>query len=213
MSVIRVLVVDDHPRVRGGLWSLLSLCPDIEVVGEAEDGAAALQAAVALSPNVILLDIRLPGPDGVELAYQLRHQAPQGKIIMLSAYDRDEYVIGALRAGAYAYLLKSTSDDVLVDSIRRVYQGEHLLSPFLIDKVLREFQIMSKAYSRSQTDLSEQELRILDSLAQGATTEEISKGMYLSERTIKRKIQNIKDRLGARSRAQAVAEAIKRGLI
>jgi DNA-binding NarL/FixJ family response regulator len=213
MGAIRVLVVDDHPRVRRGLRSLLSTCRDIEVVGEAEDGAGALQAAVDLSPDVILLDIRLPGPDGVELAYQLRQRAPQAKVIILTAYDHDEYVSGALRAGVYAYLLKSTSDETLVEAVRSVHQGKRLLSPALMDRVLREFETLAKAEARHESGLSDQELRVLQLVARGLTTGEIGEEMYWSTRTVKRKIAEIKDQLGARSRAQAVAEAIRRGLI
>lgn len=213
MGAIRVLVVDDHPMVRRGLRSLLSSYRDIEVVGEAEDGAAALRAAVALSPDVILLDIRLPGPDGVEVAYQLCHQAPGAKIIVLTAYDHDEYVVGALRAGAYAYLLKSASDETVVETIRLVHQGKHLLSPSLMDKMLREFQTLAKAHARHKSGLSEQELRVLELIAQGATTGEIGEETYWSERTVKRKVEEALAKLGAKNRAQAVAEAIKRGLI
>ncbi len=213
MDAIRVLVVDDHPSVRRGLRSLLSSYPDILVVGDAEDGAAALRAAVDLSPDVILLDVRLPGPDGVEIACQLRHQAPRAKIIILTAYGNGEYISGALRAGVYGYLLKSTSDETLAEAVRSVHQGKRLLSPSLLDKVLSEFQILAQAYARSQTDLSEQELKVLALIAQGLTTREIGERMYWSTRTVKRKAQNIRDKLGTRTRAQGVAEAIKRGLI
>jgi two-component system response regulator DevR len=213
MNTIRVLIVDDHPMVRRGLRSLLSSYQDIEVVGEAEDGVAALRAAADLSPEVILLDIRLPGPDGVEVAYQLGHQAPEAKIIILTAFDSDEYVLGALRAGACAYLLKSTSDETVVEAIRLVHQGKRLLSPSLVDKVLRQFQTFATTHARHQSGLSEQELRVLELIAQGATNKEISEEMYWSERTVKRRIEEITAKLEARNRAQAVAAAIKRGLI
>jgi two-component system response regulator DevR len=213
MDTIRILIVDDHPMVRRGLRSLLSSYQDIEVVGEAEDGAAALQAAADLSPDVILLDIWMPGPGGVEVAYQLRHQAPVAKIVILTAFDNDEYVLGALRAGAYAYLLKSTSDETVVEAIRLVHQGKRLLSPALMDKVLRQFQALATTHARHESGLSEQELRVLELIAQGATNREISEETYWSERTVKRKIEGITAKLEARNRAQAVAEAIKRGLI
>jgi DNA-binding NarL/FixJ family response regulator len=213
MDVIRVLLVDDHPRIRRGLRSLLSTCRDIQVVGEAEDGAAALRVASDLRPDVILLDVRLPGPDGIELAYQLRRQMPDARIIILTAYDHEEYVSGALRAGVSAYLLKSTSDETLVDAIRSVHQGKRLVSPSLVDTVLREFQPLAKAEARRRLGLSDQQIQLLELVAQGATTEEIGEQMYWSVRTVKRKIGEIKNELGARNRAQAVAEAIRRGLI
>lgn len=213
MSRIRVLVVDDHPRVRRGLRSLLSTCPEIEVVAEAENGAAALQAAGEVSPDVVLLDIKLPGPDGVELAYQIQRKAPKARIIILTAYDHSEYVSGALRAGVDAYLLKSTSDDKLITTIRSVHQGKRLLSQSLVDGVLREFETLARAEARHRSGLSSQELETLKLISRGATTAEIAKEMYWSTRTAKRKIREIKDKLGARNRAQAVAEAIRRGLV
>lgn len=213
MNAIRVLIVDDHPRVRRGLRSLLSSCDDIAVVGEAEDGAGAIDAARAVRPDVILLDVKLPGPNGLEVAYQLRQLDRDVKTIILTAYDHDEYVVSALRAGARAYLLKSASDDSVVDAVRRVHRGERLLSPPLVDKVLREFECMSKAFARTQTDLSDQELKILALMTDGRSDREISEEMFLSERTIRRKVVDAKNKLGATTRAQLVAEAMKLGLI
>lgn len=213
MDTIRVLIVDDHPMVRRGLRSLLSSYQDIEIVGEAEDGAATLQAAVDLSPEVILLDIRLPGPDGIELAYQLRHRAPEAKVIILTAFDCDEYVFGALRAGAHAYLLKNTSDTTVVETIRLVHQGKRLLSPALMDKVLQQFETLARAHARHESGLSAEDLRTLKLIAQGATNAEIAEEMYWSERTVRRNVGEIMAKLGAKNRAEAVAQAIKKGLI
>jgi DNA-binding NarL/FixJ family response regulator len=205
-NAIRVLLVDDHPILLRGLRSLLSSSPDIQVVGEASNAPDALQHAVDLSPNVILLDIQLPGANGVELVYQLRNQVPGARIIVLTAYNHDEYVTGALRAGVHAYLLKSTSDEILIESVQAVYQGRHLISPSLVEKVLTEYQAVATEYSRIQSDFPEQELRVLILLAQGSTTKEISEETFWSERTVKRKIREIMIKLGAETRAQAVAE-------
>jgi two-component system, NarL family, response regulator DevR len=213
MGAIRVLIADDHPTLRRGLRSLLSLYADIEVVGEATNGTDVLGAAIDLLPDVILLDVQLPGPDGVEVAQRLRQQAPAAKIIMLTAYESDEYVLGALRAGAYAYLLKNTSDETLVESIRLVHQGKRLLSPSLMDRVLQEFQTVASTNIRRESGLSEQELRILTLMAQGKTNSQIAEATFWSERTIKRKVEDIVGKLGAKNRAQAVSEATKRGLI
>lgn len=210
---IRVLIVDDHPMVRRGLRSLLSSYSDIQVVGEAEDGAAALQLVASLDPEVILLDIRLPGPDGVEIAHQLHKQAPDAKVIVLTAFDNDEYIAGAFRAGAHAYLLKSTSDETVVETIRQVHQGRHLLSPSLVDKLLQQFESMARAHARHQSGLCEEELEMLVLIAQGANTKEIGEQMHWSVRTIKRKVEEIMAKLGAKNRAEAVAQAIKSGLI
>lgn len=213
MTVIRVLIVDDHAILRRGLRNLLSSYQDIQVVGEAEDGATALQAATALTPDVIVLDIRLPGPDGVETASQLRGQAPEAKIIVLTAFESEEYLLDALRAGVHAYLLKNSSDETLVEAIRQVHGGQRLLSPRLMDTVLQQFETVAKAHARHQSGLSEQDLDLLKLIAQGATTKEIGELMHYSERTVKRKVEEIMARLGAKSRAEAVAQAIKSGLI
>ncbi len=213
MDTIRVLIADDHPALRRGLKSLLALYPDIEVVGEAEDGPTVLRAAIELSPDVIVLDVLLPGPDGVEVAQRLRQVAPDCKIVMLTAYDNDEYVLGALRAGAYAYVLKNTSDQNLVETIRTVHQGKRLLSAPLMDRVLQEFQAVTRAHALSESGLSEQELQVVRCMAEGKTNKAIAEEMFWSDRTIKRKVEDIMAKLGARNRAQVVAEASKRGLL
>lgn len=213
MDTIRVLIVDDHPMVRRGLKSLLSSYPDITVVGEASDGAAALRAASELAPGVVLLDIQLPGLDGVEVAYKLRHANPDVRIIALTAFENEEYVLKAMQAGAYAYLLKSTSDETVVEAIRLVDQGKRTLTPSLMNGVLRQFQALAQAQARSEVDLSEQDIKVLTMIAQGATNEEIAQDTHWSERTVKREIEEVMLKLSARNRAQAVAEAIRRGLI
>ncbi len=213
MNAIRILLVDDHPMIRHGLRSLLSAYPDMEVVGEAEDGATALEAAETLAPHVILLDIQLPGPNGVELIHQLYQKAADAKIIILTAFDNDEYLVGALSAGAYGYLLKNSSNEMVVDTVRQVYQGKRLLSPALIDPVIRQLYTLTQAHISRETNLSDEELKAMRLVANGATNEEIAKEMFWSDRTAKRKIEEIIAKLGARNRAQAVAEAIKKGLI
>ncbi len=213
MSPIRVLIVDDHPMVRHGLKSLLSVYEDIEIVGEAADGATALESVERLAPDVILLDIQLPGPNGVQLVNQFLQRAPQAKTVMLTAFNNDEYLLGALSAGAYAYLLKSSSHETVVETIRAVHDGKRLLSPSLIDPVLRQFEALAKAHVRVESRLTEDEIKAMRLIANGATNEEIAKEMYWGERTAQRKVEEIIAKLGARNRAQAVAEAMKRGLI
>jgi DNA-binding NarL/FixJ family response regulator len=213
MDTIRVLIVDDHPMVRRGLKSLLSSYPDIQVVGEAENGAAALEAVSARSPEIVLLDIELPGADGVKVARQLSHLAPSVKIIALTAYDNEEYVLNALGAGMFAYLLKRTSDETVVQAVRSVHQGKRLLSPALMDQVLRQFQSLARSQTRHASGLSDQDLRVLELIAQGFTNKEIARETHWSERTVKREIEQIVSRMGVRNRAQAVAEAIRRGLV
>lgn len=213
MEPIRVLIVDDHPMIRRGLRNFLSSTADINVVGEAEDAASALRAAADISPDVILLDIQLTGADGVTVASQLRREQPQAKIIILTAYDNDDYIQGALREGAYAYLLKKSSGETVAETIRQVHQGKRLLSPELTDRVLQQFQDMAQIKVRYESGLLEDEVKVLALMAQGATVEEIAGAMYLGERTVRRKIDEIIVKLGVKNRTQAVAEAIKKGLI
>lgn len=213
MDIIRVLIVDDHPMVRRGLRSLLSSYRDIEVVGEADDSVSALEQVTHLSPEIVLLDIQLPGADGVEVARQLSRVAPSAKIIALTAYDSEEYVQSALRAGVLAYLLKRTSDETVVEAVRSVHQGKRLVSPALMDRVLQQYQTMAQSQAQHDSGLTDQDIRVLQLISEGATNEEIAKETHWSERTVKREVEQIVSKLGARNRAQAVAEAIRRGLV
>ncbi len=210
---IRVLIVDDHPIVRRGLHSLLCSYPDISIVGEAEDGTAALSMATELSPHVMLLDIQMARVNGIEIASRILRAAPQIKIIILTAYDNDEYIVGAFRAGAYAYLLKNSLDETVVETIRLVHAGKRLLSPSLMDQLLRQFHVLAQAQVQHQHQLSSDDIRVLALIANGATNEEIAKETHWSESTVKRKIEEIAATLGARNRAQAVAIAVREGLI
>ncbi|WP_455388174.1 response regulator [Petrachloros mirabilis] len=213
MSPIRVVIVDDHPMVRRGLRSLLSMHSDIAVVADFDNGASALESVSTLLPDIVLLDIKLPGMDGVALAKRLGEMAPNAKIIHLTAYEDDEYLQSSFRAGAYAYLLKTTSDDTVVDTVRRVHAGERLLSPELINRVLVQFQSLAESQILHNVGLDERDVQVLKLMAQGATNERIAQTLYWSGRTVKRRIEDICERLGTHNRTQAVAEAIKRGLI
>ncbi|MBI4787437.1 MAG: response regulator transcription factor [Chloroflexi bacterium] len=210
---IRVMIVDDHQTLRRGLRSLLLPHDDIEVVGEAADGTAAVQAAAELAPHIILLDIKMLGVDGIEIASQLAAKAPNSKVIILTAYDSDEYTLRAFQAGAYAYLLKSGVDETVVDAIREAHSGKRLLSPDLMDQVLRQFQTLARSRPMKEAGLSSEELSVLRLIAEGATNEEIAKQKYWSARTAKRKVEEIVAKLGAKNRAQAAAEAVRKGLI
>ncbi len=210
---IRVLIVDDHAMVRRGLRSLLSAYPDITVVGEAADGMAALHAATELVPDVTLLDIQMFGVNGIETASRILRSVPQVKIIILTAYDNDEYVLGAFRAGVYGYLLKNSSDETVVEAIRKVQQRKHVLSPSLTDQVLRQLHVLARAHADHQHRLAQDEIHVLARIADGATNDEIAREIHWSERTVKRKIEEIAVKLGAHNRAQSVAIAIREGLI
>lgn len=210
---IRILIVDDHPVVRQGLHSLLSNHADLQIVAEAEQAQQALAIAKQDPPDVVLLDIRLPGVNGIEAARQLYRECPQTRVIMLTSYDDDEYLVGALEAGARAYLLKSVSDETLVWTIRAVHRGERLISPELLDRVLHQFAQVRHQQIQQEVGLSDQDVEVLRMVAAGASNEEIGKRLGWSTASIKRKVQHIFDTLGVTTRAQAAAEAVRRGLV
>jgi DNA-binding NarL/FixJ family response regulator len=213
MNVIRVLIVDDHPIVRQGVRSVLANHADIQVVGEADSASTLFAIVDSLKPDVVLLDIRMPGQNGIDVTQRLKHDYPDLRVIILTTYDDDEYLFGALRAGAEGYLLKSASQEILADSIRQVGRGERLLSPNLVGKVMREFKDLAKGKARADSGLTDQELEVLRMIAAGATNKEIAEKLFWSEVTVKRKVQDILEKMGVANRAQAVAEAGKRGLL
>lgn len=213
MDAIRVMVVDDHPVVRQGLRSLLTQYDGIEVVGEAEDGPTALRMIGEVSPDVVLLDVRLANQNGLDFVQQLRRAEPRGRIVVLTSHDDRAYLLKAAHSGVHGYLLKSASAEVLVEAIHAVSSGERRLSPTVAGKALEQLEELSQQYVQAESGLSDQELQMLKLLAKGASTREMSNALYLSDRTIKRKIQEILTKLDAANRAQAVAEAFKRGLL
>ena len=210
MGNIRVMVVDDHSIVRQGVRNLLSNYADFEVVGEADSGSGAVEQAGRLVADVILLDIRMPRENGVEIIRRLRQAVPDARVLMLSSFDDEEYVTGALRAGAHGYILKNISDETLAGAIRAVYSGERVLSPPVMDRVIQHYVDEAHAPVVGPT---EAERRILRLLANGSSNAEIAADLYMSETTVKRKLQDIFEKLDVHSRAQAAAEAVRRNLI
>jgi two-component system, NarL family, response regulator DevR len=210
--ITNVFIVDDHPVVRQGLKSLLSQYSIIRVVGEAGDISTASDLIQKHKPDVVLLDIRLGEQSGIDLAQYLRRIESPSRVIILSSYDDKSYISLAAQAGVYGYLSKSTSSDMLIEAIQAVHAGERRLSPSVGGKALEQLERLSAMKVQAEIGLSDQELELLELLTKGASTEDMTKILYLSERTIKRKIQDILTKLGAANRAQAVAEAYKRGL-
>ena len=210
---IRVLIVDDHPVVLQGLEAMLSHYPDVQVVAQATSGASALRYAERLQPDVVLLDIRMPGSNGVQVARRLKQTFTEMKVLILTTYEEDEYLFGALEAGADGYLLKTASPEELSEAIRKVNSGSRLLSPDLVGKVLKQFESVTREKVRLESGLSLQEISVLELVADGATNKEIAERLYWSEITVKRKLQDIVHKLGASDRTQAVAEGMRRGLI
>ncbi|NOZ72265.1 MAG: response regulator transcription factor [Chloroflexi bacterium] len=210
---IRVLIVDDHPIVRQGVRSLLGAFPDIAVVGEADSPVTVEAQINARCPDVILLDVRLGPYDGIQIARDLRRTHPQCRIIILTTYDDDDYLFGALEAGAHAYLLKDVSLEELPASIRAVHAGKRLLSPLLMNRVLAQFHHLAAERVAEEYGVSAEEQQLLLFMADGFTNREIAKEMNYSEATVKKKVQELLETMGVSNRTQAVALAIRRGLI
>ena len=210
---IRILIVDDHPVVRHGLSNLLSSHPDFEIVAEAEDGAQVIPLLAAHKTDIILLDIQMKGKSGIDVASQVIRSYPQVKIIILTTYDDPSYVDQALEAGVHGFLLKSASHETFPDSIRAVMRGERLLSPSLVSNVLTNYQKLAQEQAKREAGLSAEDLDILTRISEGASNKTIAEEFFWSEATVKRRLQEILEKLGVSNRAQAIAEAVRRGWI
>ncbi len=205
--MIRLVVVDDHPVVRHGLVSMLGYEKDLQVVGEAADGQAAVRVILEQAPDVTLLDLRLPGFSGIEVMKQVRAQSSPTRFLVLTTYDTDEYIIPALSTGAQGYLLKDTSPDELVRAIRSIAQGGAALQAGVAARFLENV-----AGQKNGEELSERELEVLRLLVSGASNKAIAAQLNLSENTVKSHLSHIFDKLNVQSRAEAVGVALKRGL-
>ncbi|MBM2825904.1 MAG: LuxR family transcriptional regulator [Dehalococcoidales bacterium] len=207
MDTIRILLVDDHQVVREGLRRMLELEPDFEIVGDAGTAKDALDQVETLSPEVILMDIKMPGIDGIELTRQIKGKSPATNVIMLTLYD--EYLSQAIEAGAKGYLVKDINREELLKAIRAVHEGRSPISLSLTHDQLAKLT----APDSPQTKLSDRESTILRLIADGVTTEGIAHQLFLSEASVKRSVRFIFDKLGVHNRSEAVAEAYTRGLI
>ncbi len=214
---VRLLLIDDQRLMRDGLRTILELEDDFEIVGEAANGQAGLEAYVALKPDVVLMDIRMPGMDGVEATRRMVERWPDARVIILTTFDDDEYIFEGLRVGALGYLLKDVSGDELARAIRKVAAGGALIEPSVARKVLAEFARLETS-SRPLNDgladpLSERELEVLQLLGQGLSNKQIAAELYLAEGTIKNYVSNILDKLGVSDRTQAALRAQELGML
>jgi len=204
---IKLLVVDDHPVVRDGLSSMFARDPEFEVLGEAADGTEAVRLARELAPDVILMDLRMPGMDGVTAITELVKTGVAARVLVLTTYDTDGYVLPAIEAGATGYLLKDAPRAELLRAVRAAAAGEAVLSPAVAAK------LMSRVRSPAAGPLSQRELEVLELVAAGTTNREAAARLFITEATVKTHLLNIYAKLGVSDRAAAVAEAFNRGLL
>jgi DNA-binding NarL/FixJ family response regulator len=214
---IRVLVVDDHALFRRGLEMVLTHEPDIEVVGEAEDGAEAVDKAVETTPDIVLMDVRMPRRGGIDACTAIKAAVPSSKIIMLTISDEEVDLYDAIKAGAMGYLLKEISIEEVAAAIRAVHGGQSLISPSMASKLLNEFASMIKRGDERQQlpapRLTEREMEVLRLVAKGLNNRDIAKQLFISENTVKNHIRNILEKLQLHSRMEAVVYAVREKLL
>jgi len=214
---IRVLVVDDHALFRRGLQMVLEQESDIEVVGEAGDGADAVSMAGETLPDVVLMDVRMPRRGGIEACTAIKDVVPSAKIIMLTISDEEADLYEAVRAGAMGYLLKEISIEEVASAIRAVHGGQSLISPSMASKLLTEFAAMSKRSEERQQlptpRLTDREMEVLKLVARGLNNRDIAKELFISENTVKNHIRNILEKLQLHSRMEAVVYAVREKLL
>ncbi len=208
---IRILVADDHPVVLDGLVAILGTQPDFEVVGTAANGVEVVAQAAHLRPDVLLLDLEMPQMDGVEALKTLRARDIDLRVIVFTAFDTDDRILGAVQAGAEGYLLKGAPREELFQAIRVVYNGGSLLQPIVMSKLLRH--ISQRDEARSVETLSPREHEVLQLMARGLQNKEIAAELVISERTVKFHVSSILGKLGAGNRTEAVTMALQQGII
>ncbi len=210
---IRIVIAEDHAFVREGTTRLLAREPDMEVVGTASDGAEAVALAIELRPSVLLMDIAMPEIDGIEATRRVRAACPEIPVLILSAYDDDQYVSAVVEAGAAGYLLKDVRGDQLVDAIRSVVRGESVLHPVIAGKIMQRIVDGERQHDVRADVLSARELTVLKLAAQGLTNDAIALKLKFSPRTVQSHLSRIFSKMQVGSRTQAVVEALRRGWI
>jgi NarL family two-component system response regulator LiaR len=214
MEKIRVILAEDHVVVRESIKQLLSKESDLEVVGEAGDGEQAVQMVNRLSPDVIVLDVAMPKVNGIEATKLIKQSKPSTAILILTAYDYDQYIFALLEAGAAGYLLKDVSGQELISAIRSVHRGDSVLHPTVARKVMQRFRTSARGGEARGADLlTEREMEVLKLAAMGKSNKEIAEELVLSVRTVEAHLGNIFNKLGVGSRTEAIIHALKRGWV
>jgi NarL family two-component system response regulator LiaR len=212
-ETISVLITDDHALVRNGIRDFLELQPDLSVLGEASSGEQAVQMATELAPDVVLMDLVMPGIGGVEATRKVKQASPHSQIIVLTSYHEDEYIFPALRAGALSYVLKDIGPDELAETIRRAARGESVLHPRVAARVVQEVRGARNDTPNLFTELSDRELEVLRLIADGLANAEIANKLIISEKTVKGHVSNILGKLHMLDRTQAAVFAWRQGLV
>jgi DNA-binding NarL/FixJ family response regulator len=215
---VRVVIADDHDLLRDGVTAILGADPGIEVVGEASSGPSAVAAAAALAPDVVLMDVEMPGGDGLTATRQILARCPRTRVLVLTTFDLDEYVLEALRAGASGFLLKTTPAAALVSAVRACAAGEMLLAPSVTRRLVETYVRQPTSPPEGTVppgmeQLTERELDVLRALARGLSNAEIGRDLYLAETTVKTHVTHLLAKLGLRDRVQAVILAYESGLV
>lgn len=210
-QTIRVLVVDDHAIIRKGIRAMLDIVPDIELVGEAENGVQAVKLDQELSPDVILMDLMMPEMDGIAAIKEIKKQRPKARILVLTNFAGEEMIFPAIKAGAVGYHLKDSSPEALIEAIRQVSQGVASLHPSIAKKVLDELH-NSDRQKLSEEPLTQREMEVLRRLAQGRENKDIAEDLVISEATVRTHVSNILGKLHLASRTQAALYALREGL-
>ena len=213
MESIHVLIADDHPLYREGIRKMLSLAPDIEIVGEAASGDEVLTQALTLEPDVIMMDLKMPGINGIEATRRILHTSPHIGVLVLTMFEADESVFAAMRAGARGYLLKDVGQEELVRAVKAVNRGEAIFSPAIAERLILYFAALKPAAANlAFPELTDREREILHLIAQGHSNSEIAECLLLRTKTVQNHVSNIFSKLQVADRAQAIVRARNAGL-
>ena len=211
--VTRILIADDHSLVRSGLRKVLDAKPDLEVVAEAEDGADAVEKALAEDVHLAILDVSMPRKTGIQAAAELHKRRPELRVVMLSMHDSEQFLFESLKAGASGYVLKSAADTDIVDAVRAAMRGDSYLYPSAVTAIVRDYVDRGGRGEEPFDVLTPRELEVLKLIAEAHTSKEIAEQLWISVKTVERHRQNILDKLGMRDRVELTRYAIRRGLI